>query len=460
MTRRGRPRILLVNPPIYDFSAFDFWLRPYGLLRVAGRLRGQAELALFDFLDRQHPQVGRGPSDRWGRGKFRYTLVTKPPALRDIPRRFKRYGVPAAEFVEFLETHEPFDFVLVQGTMTYWYLGIREVVETVRRILPRAKCVLGGPYAAICPGHAGRLGADLVVPGGDLSAFWKLSGLQPRSESAPWWEAYGNPEVVVVKLSDGCPLRCTYCAVPWYVSGFRLRSEEELRAVTDQLLELRPRNIVFYDDALLYRAEESLLPFLARLRNAGLQAALHTPNALHARLLTRNLASQLVDLGFADFFLGFESASPRWQEQTGRKVSAQELERAVDYLLAAGAQPQNVTCYLLVGHPAEDLQELESSLHFVHSLGVRVMLAEYSPIPGTPDGEACRSTVDLDEPLNHNKLAWTTRRLGPDRLQALKDLANELNRRLEGDSGSKVAGDKSLKGWEVESELPTRDAKL
>jgi hypothetical protein len=35
-----KPRILLVNPPIYDFSAYDFWLKPYGMPRVAGFLRG------------------------------------------------------------------------------------------------------------------------------------------------------------------------------------------------------------------------------------------------------------------------------------------------------------------------------------------------------------------------------------------------------------------------------------
>ena len=34
-----KPKILLVNPPIYDFSAYDFWLKPAGLLRVAGFLR-------------------------------------------------------------------------------------------------------------------------------------------------------------------------------------------------------------------------------------------------------------------------------------------------------------------------------------------------------------------------------------------------------------------------------------
>ncbi len=55
-----KPRILLVNPPIYDFSAYDFWLKPYGMLRVAGFLRGQADFALFDFLDRLDPRVPPG----------------------------------------------------------------------------------------------------------------------------------------------------------------------------------------------------------------------------------------------------------------------------------------------------------------------------------------------------------------------------------------------------------------
>jgi hypothetical protein len=31
-------KILLVNPPVYDFAAYDFWVKPYGLLSVAGYL--------------------------------------------------------------------------------------------------------------------------------------------------------------------------------------------------------------------------------------------------------------------------------------------------------------------------------------------------------------------------------------------------------------------------------------
>src|SRR5262252_10209935 len=87
--RSMQPRILLVNPPIYDFSAYDFWLKPYGLLRVAGYLRGQAELALFDYLDRFHPLAPPDQpqrSDVWERGAFYAQSAAKPALFANIPR--------------------------------------------------------------------------------------------------------------------------------------------------------------------------------------------------------------------------------------------------------------------------------------------------------------------------------------------------------------------------------------
>jgi hypothetical protein len=89
------PRILLVNPPIYDFSAYDFWLKPYGMLRAAGFLRGQADFHLFDFLDRLDSRVPAGNyrSDRWGRGAFYSVRADKPAVFADIPRQFHRFGL-------------------------------------------------------------------------------------------------------------------------------------------------------------------------------------------------------------------------------------------------------------------------------------------------------------------------------------------------------------------------------
>jgi hypothetical protein len=88
-------RVLLVNPPIYDFSAYDYWLKPYGLVRVAGMLRGQAEFRLFDFLDRQHPlmQSAGLRSDRWGRGELISQPATQPAPFRHTLRRYQRFGL-------------------------------------------------------------------------------------------------------------------------------------------------------------------------------------------------------------------------------------------------------------------------------------------------------------------------------------------------------------------------------
>jgi radical SAM superfamily enzyme YgiQ (UPF0313 family) len=178
----------------------------------------------------------------------------------------------------------------------------------------------------------------------------------------------------------------------------------------------------------LFDAEHVLAPFLREVVRRDLRVNLHTPNALNARFVTAELAKLTVRAGFKTFYLGFESASRCWQEGTGGKVFSEELARAVKYLLEAGADPADVTAYQIIGHPESDAQELETSMRFVHSLGIRGMLADFAPIPGTPDGEACRRWVDLDEPLMHNKTAFPILRLGFDEVNRLKDLQRTLNR--------------------------------
>ncbi len=70
-------------------------------------------------------------------------------------------------------------------------------------------------------------------------------------------------------------------------------------------------------------------------------------------------------------------------------------------------------------------------MRYAHDVGLRVMLSEFSPIPGTPDGERCREWVDLDEPLWHNKIIFPLIFLGHAEVQRLKSLARDLNRSLD-----------------------------
>lgn len=90
-------QVLLVNPPIYDFTAYDFRLRPYGMLRVAGQMRNGCGLSFFDYLVSKQ-------KDAWGRGSFGSREIPKPSPLTDMRRRFRRFGRPREEFREFLQS--------------------------------------------------------------------------------------------------------------------------------------------------------------------------------------------------------------------------------------------------------------------------------------------------------------------------------------------------------------------
>ena len=426
-------KILLVNPPIYDFAAYDFWVKPYGLLSVAGYLRGRADFSLFDYLDRLVPFVAKQKefeSDQWGRGRFYCEQVPSPACLEAVPRYFRRFGLPRGMFEDFLTEQEPFDFVLVQTMMTYWYQGIQEVIEDVRRIWPKAKIVLGGNYVTLCGNHAQKLGADFLVSGTNLEPLWEYLGVKPDLKQPALWEAVERLNVGVLKLTDGCPFNCTYCSVPKVYGKFKARPLERSLADLELLTKRGVENIAFYDDALLFEAEKVLVPFLNEVLKRDVKAKLHTPNGLNARFITREPAELMVRAGFKTFYLGFENASLQWQRHTGSKVFADELARAVEHLIAAGAKPTSITAYQMLGHPQTDVQELEASMRFANGLGIRGMLADFSPIPRTPDGEYCRKWVDMDEPLFHNKTAFPIILLGNDEVNRLKDLQRKLNRAL------------------------------
>jgi hypothetical protein len=427
-----KPKILLINPPIYDFSAYDFWLKPYGMLRAAGYLRGQAEFMLFDFLDRSD---GRFPSrhyrsDEWGRGEFYSEPVVKPEVLAQIARHFRRFGLPRRYFHDFIVNRGPFDFAFVQTGMTYWYLGVREVIEEMRQNSPQTKIILGGVYATLCASHARTLGADLIIEGTDLRPLHDFLGMTLDENQLPLWELYPRLQTGILKLADGCPFRCTYCSVPQIYPHFHSRPVDGALRELEFLVERGVEHVAFYDDALLYRSETMLKPFLIGVQQRNLKVNFHTPNALNARFMTPELADLMVTSGFENLYLGFESTAYDWQQKTGGKVHSDEVARAVNHLLAAGLELSRLHAYIIIGHPNSDEQQVENSMRFAHGLGIRIMLSEFSPIPGTPDGELCRQWTDLTEPLSHNKVAFALRRLGPLELNRLKQLAKDLNRQL------------------------------
>jgi radical SAM superfamily enzyme YgiQ (UPF0313 family) len=415
-----------VNPPIYDFAAYDFWLRPLGMLETAGKI-ADADFSLFDFLDRGHSFYSgksKYKSDESGRGSFYSEIIPKPSVFKDVPRNFRRFGLPKEIFTDFLKTNRPCYFVFIQTVMTYWYLGYKEVIEAVKTYWPKAKIVMGGPYTKICPEHARGIGADYLD--GDDNPAKVLAGLT----MTPRWDLYQKQETAAMKITYGCPFKCTYCTVPIFNKGFSAKPYEQIINEFNFIISLGIKNIAFYDDALLFKADEIIKPFLRYVIGNKIKINFHTPNALNARFIDAELADLMVKAGFKSIYLGFESRAEEFQKQTGSKIFDNEFATAVKNLIAAGADKKNITAYLILGHPKFEIQNVEESMKYVNSLGVRSMLADFSPIPVVADAKFCEKYIDMNEPLMHNKTVFPILVYGDSKVNLIKDMCRSLNHKV------------------------------
>lgn len=409
-----RPVLLLINPWIYDFAAYDFFARPLGLLFLASYLSGQGyEVHLLDCLDTPQARTGA-----FGTGRYPKEIIPTPEVLRGIPRRYGRYGIRETDFQARLAALPRPDAILVTSLMTYWYPGVQAAIRLAREQFPAAPVILGGIYATLCPEHAREhSGAEFFVGGpGEEDLVNRLTTLglpAPAPTPPPDLDSQPYPALDLVHhlpylpllTSQGCPLDCDYCASRLLQPRYQRRQP---LAVVEEILYWRERlglgDVAFYDDALLLEAENHLLVILEELVRQGLSFRFHTPNGLHARLITPEVARWLHRSHFKTLRLGVETVA-LGSERLDHKLQAGELEAALRYLQEAGFRRKEIGVYLLMGLPHQEEEEIIQSIRRVKELGGTPVLAQYSPIPGTalwPQAVAT-SRYDLaSDPLFHN----------------------------------------------------------
>ena len=405
-------RILGVNPPVHDFAFMDLWSKPLGLLYLLQSLRAENAAALFDCV-----WEARTGLKTYGRQKTAKHETEKPAPYAGVRRRYFNFGPARDEIVEKLSRMEAPDVILVTSVMTYWYLGVKWIIELLREIFPQSVIVLGGVYASLCPEHAARLGADYVVRG--------------RAEPAapyPAMDLYGAIEYGVSMTSFGCPFSCAYCASGILWPRYRHRSLSETLAEIEYQTALGARDIAFYDDALLLGKEEFFYPLCRELRaryGGGLR--LHTPNGLHVRQIDERCAQTLAESDFKTIRLSLESIDPKIARESSGKVAREEYAAAVKNLRAAGYAPEDCETYILAGLPGQDIQSVKDTINFVWDNGGMPKLAEFSPIPGTPLFEAAAQKLPAlrSEPLLQNNsvyCSYFSHDITPAELQELKDM--------------------------------------
>jgi len=421
------PNIILINPWIYDFAAYDLWSKPLGLLYIAGYLKKLGfNVHLIDCLDVYHPELETGPSmsrpirRKYGTGKYWRQIISTPHVLGHIKRAYNRYGISTELFIRELEKIKDPSAILVTSLMTYWYPGVVEAISIARNIHPHTPIILGGIYARLCAEHAEKFsGADYISTETALPDMESINRIfqelditipEPLVKNNdlfyPAFDLSNRVEYVTILTSTGCPYRCQYCASSYLYPIFSRREPMEIiEEIRYWNMEYGVADFAFYDDALLVDSERHAAPIMEGLIKIGLKIRLHTPNALHVREISLEMAGLLHASGFNTIRLGLETSEIDRHNNLDKKVSEGDFEKAVKNLATAGFRKKDIGAYVLMGLPGQSFKSVEDTVRFVDEVGAVPYLVEYSPIPHTPlwDKSIEHSSYDLaNEPLFHN----------------------------------------------------------
>lgn len=294
------------------------------------------------------------------------------------------------------------------------------------------RTVLTGCYATGSPAEAASLaGVDLVVPNRDKErlleevtrAFLSEAETLPAAASSvlPGGSAgahlrlppHGNTRALV-KVEDGCDMRCAFCIIPATRGRQRSRPPAEVIAEVRRLAESGYREIVLTGvqisayragaafsgrepaSALLGRGQLARRPLgLAHLVREVLAAlpaaAIRTPFATRLRLTSIapwDLDDELLAL-WSDrrlcrhLHLSLQSGADATLRRMRRPYTAGRYARLVERARAA-VPGVAVTTDVIVGFPGETAAEFEESLATVAALGfAKVHVFPFSPRPGT-----------------------------------------------------------------------------
>jgi len=423
------PHVLLVNPWIHDFAAYDFWAAPLGLLSLGGVLRHHGiKVSYINCLDRFHPRApAADPSSRNGRGPYLKTRLPNPEGLGDVPRTFSRYGIPPEWLREDLRAVPRPDLILVTSLMTYWYPGVQETVRELRAAFPSTPIVLGGVYATLCREHAEtHSGADRVVAGAcehrilgilaEFTGFSPTATMDPENlDSLPYPALDLQHRIPYLPLltSRGCPFSCAYCASAYLSPRRQRRSPAHISGeISFWHSRYGISDIAFYDDALLVDGETHAVPLFEDIIARRMKVRFHTPNALHIRNISPKVAALMHRAGFHTLRLGLETARFHDRQDLDAKVTEEEFKEAAARLLEAGFRKEQVGAYLLLGLPDQPMDAVESSIQVVKAAGITPILAHYTPIPHTrmwPRAVAA-SRYDIEsDPIFTNNALWPCR---------------------------------------------------
>jgi hypothetical protein len=435
---------LVVNPWITDFKLYDEWMHPLGLYYLSVLLfQNGYEVLYLDCLSAIKPKSYKQD----GTGKYEYRLYSKPDIYKSIKRNYKIYGMSQDCFINALLSFPKIDVIFVGSFMTYWILGLAETVLHLKKVFPNTPIVIGGTSAILMPDVLKTKISDVYIFSGnlynqkDISSskipfFCELPALTFNQSLIPFFKLfplqfkYHGPVI----SSFGCPFKCSYCASRFIFDHYVARDNniiiEEIKFLNKYL---NVTNFAFYDDALLYKSDNKIIPLLENIIKNNLKVNFYTPNGMHTKWLSKELLEIMYYAGFSQLRFGYESGNPIYSKDTCSKTSRKEIAIKIENSLKAGFKSSQIGVYIMAGLYNQKPSDVEKEIKFIASLSVMAKPVFLSPVPKTPIFNVYSKMFPqlLFEPLFHNDTFFITLlpQWSETSIEEITSLAKELNRK-------------------------------
>lgn len=284
----------------------------------------------------------------------RYHTPYPPLGLLKLAAYYKR----KKDVVKFVpgfsnDGFEP-DTIYITSLFTYAYEPVHEVIQYYINNYKKARIVVGGIYATLCPEHLkGRFNNSIEIHQGLVD---EVEELLPDYSLVPDWNAS------ILFSSRGCIRKCPFCSVP------QIEPEFKAKKSIKHLIYPGHKKIIFWDNNFL--ASPYWRNIFNELEELNLEVDFN--QGLDARLLDEKIAERLKKLRMLFIRLAYDSEGIRFP-----------LKKAIDLLKDVGIRGRKIIVYCLYNHldtPEDFLNRIRDLLEW----DVVTYPMRYEPIEPRP----------------------------------------------------------------------------
>jgi len=190
-----------------------------------------------------------------------------------------------------------------------------------------------------------------------------------------------NGEIfTIIKISRGCPFRCTFCtAHSYYGKKLRYRSPENIiMEINEVVSKFNIRNFLFHSDTFNFR-KEYVSKLCALIKSQNLKIKWMSNSRVD--ILSLKMAEEMKKAGCWLVSLGTESGSQMILDKTKKGITLDQSKQAVKILKEVDIKS---LCYFIFGLPGESRETMKETIDFALKLNPDyTQFWAATPFPGT-----------------------------------------------------------------------------